>query len=101
MTVTIPVEVVFAAPDAQSLRELRVPEGATAADAIEASKIQERFPAYQLSDLPIGVWGRAVSRDTVLRAGDRVEIYRQLEIDPMEARRIRASAPDPDPSESR
>lgn len=39
---------------------------------------------------PCGVWGRRVAEDYVLRAGDRVEIYRPLLADPKEARRRRA-----------
>jgi uncharacterized protein len=38
----------------------------------------------------IGVFGRVVSSTTLLRDGDRVEIYRALKIDPKEARRRRA-----------
>lgn len=41
---------------------------------------------------PCGVWGKRVAEDYVLRAGDRVEIYRPLRADPKEARRRRARA---------
>jgi putative ubiquitin-RnfH superfamily antitoxin RatB of RatAB toxin-antitoxin module len=40
----------------------------------------------------IGVWGRRVAMDHVLRDGDRVEIYRPLLADPKESRRHRAKA---------
>ena len=36
-----------------------------------------------------GVWGRVVGLDWVLRAGDRVEMYRPLTVDPKTARRQR------------
>lgn len=39
---------------------------------------------------PCGVWGKRVAEDYLLRAGDRVEIYRPLLADPKEARRRRA-----------
>lgn len=101
MTEELDVEVAFAAPESQVLLALKVPASATVADAIRASGIQDRFPDYPLAALQVGVWGRVVSSGRQLQAGDRVEIYRELEIDPMEARRVRASAPIPDPSESR
>jgi len=37
----------------------------------------------------IGVWGRKVGLSHVLRDNDRVEIYRQLTVDPKVARRER------------
>jgi len=36
-----------------------------------------------------GIWGRVVAPDTVLRDGDRLELYRPLTVDPKEARRQR------------
>ncbi|SFD97042.1 RnfH family protein [Paracidovorax konjaci] len=38
---------------------------------------------------PCGIWGRAVELDQVLKAGDRVEWYRPLLVDPKKARRER------------
>jgi putative ubiquitin-RnfH superfamily antitoxin RatB of RatAB toxin-antitoxin module len=84
---TIKVEVVFALPERQVLAEVLIAAGATVADAIEASGIEAQFPGVALDRLEAGVWGRVVSRDTTLRSGDRVEIYRPLAIDPKEARR--------------
>lgn len=37
-----------------------------------------------------GVWSRKVTADTVLEAGDRLEVYRPLLADPKTARRQRA-----------
>ena len=84
------VEVVFALPDRQVLEALEVENGATVAEAIARSGIERRFPEADLSELQVGVWGRAVDRSRVLREGDRVEIYRPLEMDPREARRLKA-----------
>ena len=42
--------------------------------------------------LEIGVWGRVVEPGYRLKSGDRVEIYRPLEIDPRDARRKLAEA---------
>ena len=97
MTTTISVELVFVTPESEAFRELEMPVGATVADAIELSGLAGDFPDYAVSELPVGVWGRRVSRSQVLQDGDRVEVYRELRVDPMDARRLRASEPAPDP----
>ena len=84
------VEVVFALPDRQVLEALEIDEGATVAQAIERSGIARRFPEVDMSALQVGIWGRPVDRTHILRQGDRVEVYRPLEIDPREARRLKA-----------
>ena len=71
--------------------ELWVPCGATLDDAIRESGLSERFPAVALEQQETGIWGRPCGRATLLHAGDRVELYRPLEMDPKEARRLRAS----------
>ncbi len=88
----IAVEVVFALPERQVLVGVSVPAGASVADAIEASGIAAQFPGVVLDTLDAGIWGRVADRSTVLKAGDRVELYRALEIDPKEARRQLAAA---------
>lgn len=84
------VEVVFARPDEQVLRAVELPEGATVAEAIDASNIARQFPEVDFSDLQAGVWGKTVERTHPVRDGDRVELYRPLEMDPREARRLKA-----------
>jgi putative ubiquitin-RnfH superfamily antitoxin RatB of RatAB toxin-antitoxin module len=85
------VEIVFITAESESLLALHLEAGATVADAIAASALQKDHPQYDLSNKPTGIWGQPVSRDTLLKDGDRVEIYRELARDPMEARRLRAS----------
>lgn len=87
----ISVEVVFARKDRQVLRTLQLAAGARVADAIRGSCLHEQFPGEPLDTLPVGIWGRPVERSERLRNGDRVEIYRPLEVDPKEARRQRAT----------
>lgn len=88
----IEVEVVFALPRQQVLTTVSLRAGSTVADAIAAAGIEQRFPARDFADATVGVWGRPVARERQLRAGDRVEIYRPLVIEPREARRRRALA---------
>ncbi len=93
---TLRVEVAFAWPDRQLLKSVELPEGTTVAAAVEASGllelVREREPAYELREDRVGVFGRRVRLDDVLREGDRVELYRPLLVDPKEARRARAEA---------
>lgn len=86
----IRVEVVFALADRQQLLAVSLPVGATVDDAITESTLSRRFPMQNLDALQAGVWGHLVTRDHVLSDGDRVEIYRPLQLDPREARRQRA-----------
>lgn len=71
--------------------EIWVRPGATANDAIRASGLMERFAGAGLERQAIGVWGRPCAPEAALRPGDRVELYRPLAMDPMEARRRRAA----------
>lgn len=84
------VEVVFATPERQELLRLPVPQGTTAREAIELSGIRRLFPDSIAGHARIGIWGHECSADTILRDGDRVELYRELEMDPREARRLLA-----------
>ncbi len=84
------VTVVFS-PRASATDEvaLELPVGATVADALRASGLELRHRGLGGGRSPIGVWGRPCARDTALRDGDRVEIYRPLVVDAKEARRLR------------
>jgi putative ubiquitin-RnfH superfamily antitoxin RatB of RatAB toxin-antitoxin module len=84
------VEVVFALPDRQWFETVSVHEGASVADALRLSGIEEGFPEFSFDELQVGIWGKPVERARTLRDGDRVEVYRPLEMDPREARRLKA-----------
>lgn len=86
----IRVAVVYALPEGQTIIELELRQGATVADALTASRIQEILPGNSFAGFRVGVWGAAVLPDAELRDRDRVEIYRELVADPKQARRKRA-----------
>ena len=86
----IAVSVVCAEPKRAFNVELTLPDGATVADAIAESGIRDAWPGVEIRADRVGIFARKVSLDTMLRDGDRVEIYRPLTIDPKEARRLRA-----------
>jgi putative ubiquitin-RnfH superfamily antitoxin RatB of RatAB toxin-antitoxin module len=83
------VEIVFALRERQELIEAEVGEGATVDDVIAASDLARVFPEVDFTALQAGIWGKPVARDKPVRDGDRVELYRPLEIDPKEARRLK------------
>lgn len=84
---TLLVEVAYAERRRQRLVELRLPAGATAAEAVAAAGLEREFPEADFTSCDLGIWGRPVERSQRLRDGDRVEIYRPLQMDPREARR--------------
>ena len=85
----IDVAVVYALPSEQRLSTVRVPSGSTVARALRDSGVLERFPEIDVNRAKLGVFGRRVSPEDVLRDGDRIEIYRELIADPKSARRKR------------
>lgn len=78
---------VYALAERQALIAITVPSGATVGEAVEQSGIAEQFPEQDLSACTLGIWGRLAGSDQLLQDGDRIEIYRPLNIDPREARR--------------
>lgn len=63
-------------------------------DVLEGTVLAKAIPerlveAMASQGLVSAVWGRAVSLDYKLQFGDRVELVRELRVDPMTARRER------------
>ena len=87
----IDVEVAYATPEQQVIVALKMPEGATAEQAINVSGLLSRFQEIDETDLKAGIFGSVCKLDQLLKQGDRVEIYRPLIHDPKEARRQRAA----------
>ena len=83
----IAVEIVYALPDRQVLRRILLPDGSTVEDAIRVSGLRAVFP--DMDTTHVGIHGEPVPVTTVLRDRDRVEIYRALQVDPKEVRRMR------------
>ena len=78
------------------LRELSLPAGATAGDAVLASGLQPMLGSARWQgpepELRLAVFGRLCDPAGMLRDGDRVDITRALRVDPKQARRLRAQA---------
>ena len=75
--------------------ELVLPAGSSLLEALRASGLLERHGLVADEALPAGIWGKGRPLHTLLRDGDRVEIYRGLQVDPKEARRLRYRKPTP------
>ena len=84
------IEIVYGLADRQVLKSMTVAEGTTVREAALKSGLGVEFPELDLQQAPLGIFGKVVKDETVLRDGDRIEVYRPLLIDPKEARRKRA-----------
>ena len=87
------IEVVYARPEQQVLIQVSVPDGSSVRDAILRSNILS--DELDLETLAVGIFARRVTLDYILKAGDRVEIYRPLTMSPVDARRWRAKLKTP------
>jgi putative ubiquitin-RnfH superfamily antitoxin RatB of RatAB toxin-antitoxin module len=90
MAERVRVQVCYALPDAVSLLTVDLDEGQTLEQAIHASGVLARHPEIDLGTLKIGVFGKLRQLSDLVRAGDRIEIYRPLIADPKDSRRRRA-----------
>ncbi|HYE39564.1 MAG TPA: RnfH family protein, partial [Ramlibacter sp.] len=68
---------------------LELPEGATLRDAVLASGWPQACAGQDVSALDVGIWGRRAALEQPARDGDRIEVYRPLQVDPKVARRER------------
>ena len=84
------IEVAYATPEQQIIIPLALPDQATVETAIINSGVLQRFPEIDLQQNAVGIFGKTCALNQTLRAGDRIEIYRPLLIDPKEARKKRA-----------
>ena len=84
------VTVAAALPAGQHLVEIEVPEGTTAWDAVLASGVLEFYAGTAPQELAVGIWSRVCARETPVREGDRIEIYRPIRADAKAMRRERA-----------
>lgn len=83
------VGVCYAQADRQLWLRLEVPDGSTIAEAIEISGVLNQYPEIDLASQKVGVFGKISKLDTVIKDGDRVEIYRKITADPQQVQRRR------------
>ena len=85
------VEIAYALPEEQVIISIKVPTIFNVQQAIEKSGIQKKFPSIDLSKNKVGIFGKKITLDHLLKDRDRIEIYRPLILDPKEMRRKRAA----------
>ncbi len=71
-------------PIAREVREVHIaiPAGSSVSAALHAAGVDEGVAE-------VGIWGRLTRLDATVQDGDRIEIYRPLQVDPKVARRER------------
>ncbi len=79
------VSIVYALPHEQFIEEIDVADGTTAEEAVHMSGLQDKHPEIDLSINKLGIFAKLVKGVQVLKAGDRVEIYRPLPRKPRDA----------------
>ena len=84
------ITVVYALPEHQFCQTVTLSPGSTVRDALLASGVLQAFSEIDLETAPVGIFSRRVELDAEVTDGDRVEIYRPLQLSPAEARRLRA-----------
>lgn len=85
------VEVVYALPGQTWSTPLKLPAGATAAQALALAMMAGLDGRIGPETLQMAVFGRMVEPGAKLRDGDRLELLRPLTMDPKQRRRVRAS----------
>lgn len=89
----IRVEVAYAMPDKQKIVVLEVEEGTTVKEVVMQSNIETFFAGLDKEAAKLGIFGKSVRKPTEqeIKAGERIEIYRELTVDPKKARANRAA----------
>ena len=88
---SIAVMVCYATANQQEIIPLELPAQTNILQAIQQSGVLDQYTEIDLAKNTIGVFGKLVNLDQVLQDKDRIEIYRPLRINPMDARRSRAA----------
>ena len=87
---TVRVSVVYAECGNAWQTRLAVPAGTDVGTVFRLSGFAEAFPDYPSEAPAVGIFGRRCHFEEPVAEGDRIEIYRPLDFDPMESRRRRA-----------
>lgn len=88
----IAIEVAYASPTQQQIIPVKVEPTCTIENAIHRSGILIQFPEIDLAIQKVGVFSKVKKLHDKVKAGDRIEIYRALTMDPKEMRRKRAKS---------
>ena len=84
------VEFAYANRAREVVMGLEVRPGSTVLECAECSGLFQLVPVLRDAEVGFAVFGRRVEPAAPVSKGDRIEVLRPLEIDPNEARRLRA-----------
>lgn len=76
------VGVAYADKFKQVWLKLEVPDGSTVREAIEHSGILAQFQDIDLDKQKVGVFGKLTKLTARIEEGSRIEIYREITVDP-------------------
>ena len=85
----VEVLIAYATPELQVELKTWVPLGVNVAYAIRKSGVLKQFNELDFPDLSVGIFSKKCTLETQVERGDRIEIYRPLQIDPKQARFLR------------
>lgn len=88
----IGIEIVKGDASAPATINLRLPAGATVADALQAVAVSLGIEDIKEWAEQVGVFGQRCNLQRGLCDGDRIELYRPLLLDAKAARRLRAKS---------
>ncbi|MDP3332908.1 MAG: RnfH family protein [Methylococcaceae bacterium] len=83
------VGVCYAESDRQLWMRLEVPDNSTIEETINLSGVLKLYPEINLASQKVGIFGKIAALDKAVKDGDRVEIYRQITVDPQTVQRRR------------
>lgn len=78
----IPISIACSEAGKQIWLKLDVDEGTTVLDAIGRANLANSLPGFTLEGRSFGIFDKLVKAETLLKPGDRVEIYRSITCDP-------------------
>ena len=87
------IEVVYGTAQKQKIITVMVDDQTTVFDAAVKSKMDAEFTEIDFEAQPMGIFGKRVAKpkDQLVQKGQRIELYRPLQIDPKQARANRAA----------
>ena len=73
------------------VKTMQVDPGTRVSEVIQRAKLSEQAHDLPCEPLAVGIYGTIVRLDTVVKEGDRIEIYAPLKVTPEMARKQRLS----------
>ena len=84
------VELVYIESGNEFIQQCEVEGNSTVEQVILSSDLLKRCPHLSLPSMNVGIFSVPVDLHVRVNEGDRIEVYRDLLMDPMQARRLRA-----------